>query len=131
MGLVNIVSIQLMAPPGTVGATPTVLALMTVHLFALTWCFGGITLGVASGLARRSSALGAMTLFAGGMYLANLLAVLSPRFEAVGSLTLFHYFQGTPIILGRARTVENLSVLFGVGAAGVAAAYWRFNRRDL
>ena len=131
MGVVNVVGIRLMAAPGTVGPTPTVLALMMVHLFALTWCFGGLTLGVAAGLPRRSSALGVMTLFAGAMYLVNLLAVLSPRFEAVGSLTLFHYFQGTPIILGRAPTMENLSVLFGVGAVGVAAAYLRFARRDL
>lgn len=131
MGIVNVVAVSLMAPPDAVGPTPKVLALMMVHLFALTWCFGALTLGVASGLTRRSSALGVMTLFAGGMYLLNLLALLAPRFEAVGSLTLFHYFEGTPIILDRAPAVENLSVLFGVGAAGVAAAYVRFSRRDL
>jgi hypothetical protein len=131
MGLVNVVSIRLMATPGTVGPTPGVLGLMMVHLFALTWCFGALTLGVASGLARRSTALGVMTLFAGAMYLVNLLAVLSPRFEPVGALTLFHYFQGSPIILGRAPTVQNLSVLFGTGVVGVAAAYVRFARRDL
>jgi len=46
-------------------------------------------------------------------------------------ITPFHYFHGAAILNGTANVPRNLAVLLGLGAVGVAAAYWQFGRRDL
>lgn len=127
----NVASVALMAPahvPGPAGTT--VLSLMA-HLFALTWCFGGLTLAAAARLGRRSSVLGALTVAVIALFLLEVLVEFSTRFEWLRWLTPFDYFQGTQVLLGTEPIVWNLTVLGTVGVAATIVAYWQFQRRDL
>ena len=48
-------------------------------------------------------------------------------------MTIFYYYQPQEIILGKPwlEVLPALAVLYGVGAAGYALAFWVFTRRDL
>ena len=131
LAVANVASVALMAPPGVPGPPgPTVLRLMA-HLFALTWCFGGVTLGVAARLERRSHVLGALTVTVVALFLMKVLAEFTPRFDWLRWATPFDYFRGTDVLLGTAPTAWNVTVLTLLGAAGTVIAYWQFARRDL
>lgn len=127
----NVASVALMAPAGVSGpAGETVISLMA-HLFALTWCFGGLTLAAATRLDRRSSVLGALTVAVIALFLLKVLVEFSTRFAWLRWLTPFDYFQGTQVLLGTEPIVWNLTVLGAVGVAATIVAYWQFQRRDL
>jgi ABC-2 type transport system permease protein len=127
----NVASVALMAPAGVPGPTGrTVLSLM-VHLFALTWCFGGLTLAVAARSKRRTSVLGTLTIAVVGLFLLKVLVEFSTRFDWLRWLTPFDYFQGTQVLLGRDDLAWDVAVLGTIGVAGIALAYWQFHGRDL
>lgn len=127
----NQISMRLAAPPGAAWPAPRVVPLLAVHLFALAWCFGGLTLGVAASLPRRAPVIGSMTVAILALYLLDVLVESSTRFSSLWWTTPFHYSHGMPILTGTAHTARNLIVLLGLGSIGVTAAYWKFNHRDV
>jgi ABC-2 type transport system permease protein len=131
MGLANWLGLVWMAPESAAWPEPRTILLMMIHLFALAWCIGGVALGAAGTLSRRSVVLGLTTLFVVGTYMIHAVAELAGWFRILRWASPFHYFQGTSILAGDIPTARNLTFLFGLGAVGVAAAYLRFNRRDL
>jgi ABC-2 type transport system permease protein len=131
LGVANVASVAWMRPDGASGPTATIVLGMMVHLFALTWCFGGLTLAVAAHARRRSTVLGVLTITVIALFLLKVLVESSTRFEPFRWLTPFNYFQGTQVLLGTAPTARNLAVLAAIGSAGAVAAYWQFLRRDL
>jgi ABC-2 type transport system permease protein len=120
-----------MAPAGVPGPERKTIVSLSAHLFALTWCFGGLTLAVAAGLKRRSSVLGLLTLAVIALFLFEVLVEFSKRFEPLRWMTPFDYFRGTQILLGTAPVAWNLTVLGTIALVSTAVAYWEFGRRDL
>lgn len=131
LGVSNYLALWLMAPEGAAWPQPRVIGLMMIHVVAMMWCFGGLTLATASHVERRGSAAGVMALVIVVTYMVHTIEEFSTRFDGIGPYSPFHYFQGTTILLGTVPTARNMTVLFGVGAVGVAAAYVRFAKRDL
>jgi ABC-2 type transport system permease protein len=127
----NVASVALMAPDGVPGPSGKTVLNLAAHLFALTWCFGGVTLAVAARLERRSGVLGVLTIAVIALFLLKVLVEFSKRFEPFRWLTPFDYFQGTQILLDRAPVALDLTVLGTIGLAGTAIGYWQFARRDL
>ncbi len=127
----NPASVALMAPDGVPGPSGKTVLNLSAHLFALTWCFGGLTLAVAGRLDRRSSVLGVLTIAVIALFLLKVLVEFSSRFEKFRWITPFDYFQGTQILLGKAPVVLDLTVLASIGLAGTVIGYWQFARRDL
>lgn len=131
LGLSNWTALATMAPDGAVWPERHVVLLMMAHLAALMWCFGGLSLATAAHAERRGAAIGLMALVIVTMYVVHLVEEFTTRFDGVGWFSPFHYFQGTAILRGDAPLARNFTVLLSIGAAGVAAAYARFSRRDL
>jgi ABC-2 type transport system permease protein len=127
----NVLSVLALAPGGATGPAGTTVLDLSVHLFALTWCFGGLTLAVAASLGRRSSVLGVLTVAVIALFLMKVLAEFTTRFDWLRWATPFDYFRGTDVLMGTAPTVWNVTVLLMLGATGAAIGYWRFQRRDL
>jgi ABC-2 type transport system permease protein len=131
MALANAGSVALLGPAGVPGPAPATVLSLAAHLFALTWCFGGLTLATAASLRRRSTVLGLLLIGVVGLFLVKVLVEFSTRFQALRWVTPFDYFRGTDVLLGTAPVAWNLSVLGAIGLVGTAAAYWQFGRRDL
>jgi ABC-2 type transport system permease protein len=127
----NVASVALMAPDGVPGPPGQTILNLSAHLFALTWCFGGVTLAVAARLERRSTVLGVLTIAVIALFLLKVLVETSTRFERLRWITPFDYFQGTKILLGTAPVALDLTVLGALGLAGTVIGYWQFARRDL
>jgi ABC-2 type transport system permease protein len=127
----NVVSVALMAPDGVPGPSGKMVLNLAAHLFALTWCFGGVTLAVAGRLERRSGVVGVLTVAVIALFLLKVLVEFSRQFEPLRWLTPFDYFQGTQILLDKAPVVLDLTVLGAIGLMGTAIGYWQFARRDL
>jgi ABC-2 type transport system permease protein len=127
----NMASVALMAPDGVPGPSGKTVLNLAAHLFALTWCFGGVTLAVAARLERRSGVLGVLTIAVIALFLLEVLVEFSKRFEPLRWLTPFDYFQGTQILLDKAPVTLDLTVLGTIGLVGTAIGYWQFARRDL
>ena len=68
-----------------------------------------------------------------GTFLINVVGQLWDVMEPLRPFTIFYYYQPQALILGapREEVLGSLAVLYGVGAAGYAAALWLFTRRDL
>jgi ABC-2 type transport system permease protein len=131
LAITNLASVVLLAPDGVAGPSGATVLNLAAHLFALTWCFGGVTLAVAARLDRRSSVLGVLTLAVVALFLVKVIVEFSARFDWLGWVTPFDYFTGTKVLLGTAPVVLDLTVLGAIGATGLAFAYWQFQRRDL
>ena len=127
----NVLSVRALAPGGAPGPAAATVLDLSVHLFALTWCFGGLTLAAAAYLGRRSSVLGALTVTVIALFLMKVLAEFTTRFDWLRWATPFDYFRGTDVLMGTAPTAWNLTVLMMLGAVGTVIAYWQFQRRDL
>jgi ABC-2 type transport system permease protein len=127
----NMASVALMAPAGVTAPPGKTILNLSVHLFALTWCFGGVTLAVAARLDRRSTVLGVLTIAVIALSLLKVLVETTSRFDRLGWITPFDYFEGTKILLGTAPVALDLTVLGTIGLAGAAIGYWQFGRRDL
>jgi ABC-2 type transport system permease protein len=131
MGATTWVGLWLWAPAGVPWPEGDVVLLLMIHLGALSWCFGCIALAAAATVRRRASAIGLVSLISVTLFLLDVLAEFSPRFERFGWLTPFHYFHGSTLLRGAADSALDLTVFGAVGAIAVVCAFWQFNRRDL
>jgi ABC-2 type transport system permease protein len=125
------ISLMLLSPPDAVWPQPRIVLLLTANLFAIGWSLGGVSLGAAGSLPRRASVLGLMTVSIIALFLLKILVESSATFESLWWATPFYFFRGTAILTGDAELARDFTVLFVLGAAGVALAYWRYERRDL
>lgn len=109
----------------------SVIAHLLWHLAAVSFVIAAFGLCIGSFARRRATAFTAGALVVVLLYLVDLLAVGSPVLEALASFSPFHYYDAFAIAAGRARDARDLAILLGSAAVFTAAAYWRFERRDL
>jgi hypothetical protein len=137
VGLVSFIGLSMwtglwfLAPEGVAWPSPWKVLELMAHLGAIAWSFGCIGLAAAATVARRSSALGIVSLSAVGLFMLHVLVEFSDTFKPIWWVTPFQFFQGPAILYGTARPALDLSVLLGIGIVAAATAYWQFSRRDL
>lgn len=120
-----------LAPPGAALPDPRLIASLAVNLWALLVAVGGLALAVGA-TARRRSAAGAIAGLATlVLFLLDYLARAWKPADAFAWLSPFHYYRAMELLGGRPLALSHLAVLLGAGAAGTAAAYLVFARRDL
>lgn len=104
---------------------------LLVHLGGVAACFGGFALLLAASSRRWTTAFTTATIAAVVLYLVDFLAIGWRPIRTVAWLSPFHYYPALSIIAGDAPVWRNAVILFGAAGVFIAAAYWRFGRRDL
>jgi ABC-type transport system involved in multi-copper enzyme maturation permease subunit len=104
---------------------------LMLHLAGVAACFGGYALWLAAMSRRWSTAFTTAVLTALVLYLIDFLSLGWRPMRVFAWASPFHYYRALAIVAGDPMMWRDLGVLFGCGAGFVAAAYWRFSRRDL
>jgi ABC-2 type transport system permease protein len=124
-------SLTWLAPAGAVWPTTRVVAELMANLVAVIWCFGGAGLAAAAWARRRAAAYGVVGVASVALYLADFVGDAWSRASWAAVISPFHRFHGAQIITGTSHTMTNMAVLVALGGIAVAAAYWKFQRRDV
>jgi hypothetical protein len=124
-------AVALVAPPGARGPSAVTLVLLALHLVAVAWCFGALSLAFAGGARRRAAAFVPAAIGAVGLFFVNLLAASWAPARAVDLISPFHYYPGAEIVAGVSNPARDLFVLGSTAALLTSVAYWRFRTRDL
>jgi ABC-2 type transport system permease protein len=109
---------------------PSILTL-SAHLVLVASCFGALSLMLSTGARRRTSGFAPAAMAAVALYLVNVLAASWTPARVLDTVSPFHYYQGTRILVGLTDPARDLLTLGAAASALVAVAYWRFGRRDL
>ncbi|MCA1559093.1 MAG: ABC transporter permease subunit [Acidobacteria bacterium] len=125
------IGLHAFASSGSDWPTPGLIAKLAINLAAVAACFAGIALAIAAGARRWSTAFATAGLIAVMAYLLDFLAIGWPPARTLSWISPYHYYPALPIVAGTATPWNSVAILFCVGAAFTALAYWRFQRRDL
>ncbi|MBI4261089.1 MAG: ABC transporter permease subunit [Actinobacteria bacterium] len=98
--------------------------------FLLYAALAMVTLLVSAGESLRSRAVALAVGVVVGWYFANFVALLIDGTSWLRFASPFHYFRPSEVIAGRWAATD-APVLAALGGAALAAAVWRFSRRDL
>ena len=105
--------------------------LLLFHLayYLLQLEIGGICFGISAFL--RRSGLGIGLGLACLMYFLNLIANISESAEFLKYITPFGYADGADIVTEEALNGTMVAVGVSLAVIGIAAAYWKYNRKDI
>lgn len=131
MGLGTWAGLRLFAAPSYGSPSGATLAVLLVHVAAVAAVFGALGLAIAAGARRWSTAFFTATLATVVLYLLDFLSIGWPMMRTLAWVSPFRYFPALSIVAGDPTEWRNLLVLLSVAVALTAAAYWRFERRDL
>lgn len=105
--------------------------ILLLHLayFLLQIELAGVCFGTSAFLRQSGAGIGLG--LAAGMYFLNLISNIAEKAEPLKYITPFGYCEGADIMAN--GSLDALRVLIGVlfCAAGVLAAYWQYNRKDI
>jgi ABC-type transport system involved in multi-copper enzyme maturation permease subunit len=107
------------------------IARLLFHVFAVGCCFAGIGLLAGACASRWTTAFVTGVVIAVATYLVDFLSLAWPVLRWAAYLSPYRYYHAFAIASGTAREGRDYVVLFGAAALFTAAAYWRFERRDL
>jgi ABC-2 type transport system permease protein len=121
----------LVVPSSAQGPSLPKILTLSAHLVLVAWCFGAFSLLLAAGARRRASSFAPAAITAVALNFVNVLAASWAPARLVDILSPFHYYQGARILAGLTDPSRDLLTLGAAASVLVAAAYWRFGRRDL
>lgn len=110
-------------------ASPSKMMLLFCAYFLMQLETAAITFGLSAFLRRDGAGIGLV--LACGFYFLNMAANLSDRIKWLKYLTPFSYTEGADILTGGALRTNYLAAGALLGIAGVAAAFWKYSRKDL
>jgi ABC-2 type transport system permease protein len=119
---VCMVAIDVEADAGT-------LALVFLAYLILQIEITAVTFGISAFF--RRGALGAGLGLVFGVYFMNILANLTEDLKFLKYITPFGYADGAYIIPEKALEIKYLAVGIVIAAVGIAAAYWKYTRKDI
>jgi ABC-2 type transport system permease protein len=119
------------APSDAALPTLTLVATLAAHLVGVALCFGTLGLACAAVARRRMIAMTPVALAAVSLYLLEVLAGAWPRVAVTATISPFHYYQGTAVLMGSNDSARDFLVLGVVSLACASVAYWRFSARDV
>src|SRR5262249_45277921 len=125
------IGLHAFATPDWDWPTPAIVGKLLVHLVAVAWCLGGLSLAVAAGARRWSKAYASVALTAVALYLLDLLSIGWAPARLAAWISPFRYYPALPIVAGTPVSARNIVVLVSGAVALVVIAYWRFEKRDL
>jgi hypothetical protein len=109
----------------------SVIRWLAVMLGAVSLCWGGVALALASGARRRATASGTAAIAALAAFLLDYLGRIWEPARLVSRLSPFHYFEPMTVAGGLAPSVSDVVVLLCIAAIATTIAYVVFGRRDL
>ena len=104
---------------------------LALNLGLLMLCWGGVTTAIASASRRRGVAGAVAGLLALATFFLDYVGRLWHPAESIAWLSPFRYFAPFDLVMGNSLPSKNLLVLGGIAAAGFAAGYVLFARRDI
>ena len=104
---------------------------LALTLGAIVLCWGGVALAVTAASRRRATAVGITAVAALASYLLDYLGRVWDPARLASRLSPFHYFEPMALLTGATLNGSNVGVLLAIAAAGTAAGYAIFARRDL
>lgn len=107
------------------------LARLSLHVFGVCWCYVGYALFVGVSVKRWATAFTTGVLTAACAYLVDFLSLGWPIMRWAAYVSPYRYYHALAIASGTVAETRDYLVLFGAGAVFTAAAFWRFQRRDL
>lgn len=125
------IGLRMLGPEDAQWPSRTLIGSLAINLGLLMLCWGGVALAIAAGSRRRSTAGALGGLMALATFLLDYVGRLWTPAESVAWLSPFRYFSPFDLVMGMPLPGRNLAVLAGVAAAGFAAAYVLFARRDV
>lgn len=127
----NTLAARAVAPDDAGPPQLRVMAWLALNLLSVAVCFGAAAL-LASGWAwRRATAAGAIGLTAVFFYLLHFAAAAWAPARFIDRVSPFYYFDAMPVLRGIGTPLANILTLGTASAILVAAAYVRYQRRDL
>jgi ABC-2 type transport system permease protein len=118
--------------PGNAGwPAPSVILSLGLNLGLLMLGWSGIALAIGCASKRRSVAGTVTGLLALAMYLLDYIGRLWEPANKIAWLSPFRYYAPFDLVMGSPLSAKNLIVLGGIAAAGFAASYVAFSRRDI
>lgn len=105
--------------------------ILLLHLayFLLQLEIAGICFGISAFI--RRGGLGVGLGIAALFYFLNIIANISKQAEFLKYITPFGYAEGTDIVTNVSLDAKLLLIGMVFGAVGVAAAYWKYSRKDI
>lgn len=104
---------------------------LVLNLAFLMLCWGGIASAIGAQARRRSVAGAFAGLLALASFLLDYIGRLWEPAESVAWLSPFRYFAPFDLVAGQPLPAKDLQVLGAISAAGFAAAYLLYSRRDI
>jgi beta-exotoxin I transport system permease protein len=113
--------------------TPTARLILSLaaSLGTVMACWAGLALAVAAAVRRRAVAAGIAGGAALAMYLLDYLGRAWEPARAISTVSPFHFFDPTTLIVGEPLSAWNSGVLIAIGLCGIATAAVVFSRRDI
>ena len=124
-------AVALFSPASARGPSAVTLLMLAVHLVAVAWWFGALSLALAGMARRRVAAFVPAAIAAAALYFVNVLAASWRPARAAAVLSPFSYYQGTEIVAGLSNPTRDLFLLGSSAIIMVGLSYWRFRVRDL
>jgi len=124
-------AVALAAPPDVRPPSAVTLLLLAVHLVAVAWCFGALSLALAGVARRRAAAFVPAAMAAVSLFFVNLLAASWRPARVVDLISPFHYYPGAAIVAGVSDPARDLLFLCSAAILLTGLSYWRFRTRDL
>lgn len=112
-----------------VDADAAKLALVFLAYFVLQIEICAVTFGISAFM--RGGAIGAGLGFALGLYFLNIISNLTEELEFFKFITPFGYADGAHIVPEGAIEIKYLAVGLALSVLGIAAAYWKYTKKDI
>lgn len=119
------------APAGAETPPLRLILSLALTLASVMICWAGVALAIAAAVKRRSVGASLAGILALAAYLLDYLGRAWDPARAISSLSPFHYFEPMALVMGQPLDLTNVSVLAGIGLAGVAIGSVVFARRDV
>lgn len=135
--LLQVVALNALVTAFTVGSIVIIgeepewgtLALLMTAYFLLQVELCAVTFGLSAFVGRGGMGIGLG--LACGMYFLNIVANLTEKAEALKYITPYGFADGADIITEQTLNGGYLAVGALLAAAGIAAAFWRYGRKDI
>jgi ABC-2 type transport system permease protein len=127
----TLIGLKTIAPRTVAWPSVNLIVSLAVNLAALTLSWGGAAMAIGCASQRRSVAAGSAGLLALTTFLLDYVGRLWRPAESIAWLSPFRYYDPLSLVMGSPLPPKDLVVLLGIAAAGFAAAYVLFARRDL
>jgi ABC-2 type transport system permease protein len=123
--------LETLAPKDAGWPSARLIRSLAINLGLLMLCWSGVAMAIGAASRRRSVAGGLAGLLALTAFLMDYVGRLWKPAETVAWLSPFRYYNPFDLVMGKPLPSRDLLVLACIAAAGFAAAYLLFSRRDI